>query len=38
MAFNFKNTVIDIIMTGEDEEDCKNKNICGFCGRHLGIY
>ena len=31
MAFYFKNTNKDIIMTDEDEEDYKNDNICGFC-------
>ena len=31
MAFYFKNTNEDIIMTEEDQEDCKNNNICRFC-------
>ena len=31
MAFYFKNTKKDIIMTQEDEEDYKNNNICRFC-------
>ena len=31
MAFFFKNTNKDIIMTGEDQEEFKNKNICRFC-------
>ena len=31
MAFYFKNTNKDIIMTQEDEEDYKNNNICRFC-------
>ena len=30
MAFFFKNTKKDIIMTEEDEEDYRNINICGF--------
>ena len=31
MAFYFKNTKKDIIMTEEDEEDFRNDNICRFC-------
>ena len=31
MAFYFKNTKKDIIMTDEDDEDFKNNNICQFC-------
>ena len=31
MAFNFKNTRKDIIMTEKDEEDFKNDNICRLC-------
>ena len=31
MAFYFKNTKKDIIMTQEDEEKYKNNNICRFC-------
>ena len=31
MAFYFKNTKKDIIMTQEDVEDFDNNNICGFC-------
>ena len=31
MAFYFKNTTEDIIMSKENEEDFKNKNICRFC-------
>ena len=31
MAFYFKNTKKDIIMTEEDEEDYKNNDICRFC-------
>ena len=31
MAFIFKNTKKDIIMTEKDQEDFKNSNICRFC-------
>ena len=31
MAFHFKNTKKDIILTGEDEEDFKNNINCRFC-------
>ena len=31
MTFYFKHTTKDIIMTEEDEEDYRNKNICRFC-------
>ena len=31
MAFYFKNTKKDIIMTEENEEDFRNDNICRFC-------
>ena len=31
MAFYFKNTKKNIIMTQEDEEDYRNNNICRFC-------
>ena len=31
MAFYFKNTNEDIVMTDKDEEDYKNKNVCRFC-------
>ena len=31
MACYFKNTKKDFIMTGEDEEDYRNNNICRFC-------
>ena len=31
MAFYFKNTKKDIIMTREDEEDCRNNDNCRFC-------
>ena len=30
MAFYFKNTKKDIILTKKDEEDLKNKDICSF--------
>ena len=33
MAFSFKNTEADNIMTEEDEEDYRNINKCRFCGR-----
>ena len=35
MAFYFKNTNKDINMTGEDEEDYKNNNICRFCEKNI---
>ena len=35
MAFYFKNTNKDIIMTQEDEEDYKNNNICRFCEKEI---
>ena len=31
MAFYFKNTTKDIIMTKKDKEDKRNNNICRFC-------
>ena len=31
MAFYFKNTKKDIVMTRENEEDFGNSNICQFC-------
>ena len=34
MAFYFKNTKKDIIMSNEDEEELKNKNICRFCEKN----
>ena len=37
MAFYFKNTNKDIIMTQEDEEDYKNNNICRFCEKEITI-
>ena len=35
MAFYFKNTQKDIIMTDEDEEDYRNDNICRFCEKEI---
>ena len=35
MAFYFKNTKKDIIMTQEDEEDYKNNNNCRFCEKEI---
>ena len=35
MAFYFKKTKKDIIMTEEDEEHYKNKNICRFCKKNI---
>ena len=35
MAFYFKNTKKNIIMTKEGEEDFKNNNICRFCEREI---
>ena len=35
MAFYFKNTKKDIIMTQEDKEDYKNNNICRFCEKNI---
>ena len=35
MAFYFKNTMKDIIMTEEDEEDFRNDNICRFCEKNI---
>ena len=35
MAFYFKNTNKDIIMTQEDEEDHENNNTCRFCGKNI---
>ena len=35
MAFYFKNTKKDIIMTEEDEEDCRNDNIRRFCEKEI---
>ena len=35
MAFHFKNTKKDTIMTKEDEEDYKKNNICRFCEKEI---
>ena len=35
MAFYFKNTKKDIIMTEEDKEDYRNNNICRFCEKNI---
>ena len=35
MAFYFKNTQKDIIMTDEDEEDYRKNNICRFCEKNI---
>ena len=35
MAFYFKNTKKDIIMTKDDEEDYKNNIICRFCEKNI---
>ena len=35
MAFYFKNTQKDIIMTEEDEEELRNNNICRFCEKNI---
>ena len=35
MAFFFKNTKKDIIMTKKDEEDYRNDNICRFCDKEV---
>ena len=35
MAFYFKNTKKDIIMTEEDEEDFRNNNICRLCEKFI---
>ena len=35
MAFYFKNTNKDIIMTQEHEEDFRNNNICRFCEKEI---
>ena len=35
MAFYFKNTNKDIIMTQEDEDDYRNDNICRFCEKEI---
>ena len=35
VAFCFKNTKKDIIMTQKDEEDYRNNNICRFCEKEI---
>ena len=35
MAFYFKTTKKDIIMTQKDEEDYRKKNSCRFCEKHI---
>ena len=35
MAFYFKNTKKDIIMTQEDEEDFQNNNVCRLCEKNI---
>ena len=35
MAFYFRNTKKDIIMTEEDEDDFRNDNICRFCEKEI---
>ena len=35
MAFYFKKTKKDIIMTEEDEEDYRNNSICRFCEKNI---
>ena len=35
MAFYFKNTKKDIIMTDEDEEDYRNHNVCRYCEKEI---
>ena len=37
MAFHFKNTNKDIIMTEENEEDYRINNICRFCEKNLNL-
>ena len=37
MAFYFKNFKKDIIMTGKDEKDYRNNNVCGFCEKILNL-
>ena len=37
MAFYFKNTKKDIIMTEENDEDYRNNNICRFCEKKILI-
>ena len=35
MAFYFKNTKKDIIMTDDDEEEYRNHNVCRFCEKEI---
>ena len=35
MAFYFKNTKKDVILTQEDKEDFENNNICRFCEKNI---
>ena len=35
MAFSFKNTNKDMIMTKGDEEDYRINNICRFCEKNI---
>ena len=35
MAFYFKNTKKDIVMTQKDEEDYRKNSICRFCEKHI---
>ena len=35
MAFYFKNTKKDIVLTEDDEEDCRKNNLCRFCEKIL---
>ena len=35
MAFYFKNTNKDIVMTDNDEEDYRNNNFCRFCEKEI---
>ena len=35
MAFYFKTTKKDIIMTEKDEEDYRKNNICRFCEKNI---
>ena len=35
MAFDFKNTKKDIIMTEKDEEEYRNSNVCRFCEKNI---
>ena len=37
MAFYFKNTNKDIIMTNDNEEEYKNDNVCRFCEKEIII-